>query len=250
MKSTVRLQLIFLCILFTSVSLFVAGWAFICLISGSYLAALVSLGAAIWSFDIAFQMAYVTSEHVRPRLAYGTTGTVLRPQKFVDHIFSVSSVAGVSAAALYLTLSPLGMLDAISSNIVQHSAFAISGFVVVFGGWNLYGMLRRGGESYLRLDPRGVEVWNGHWGSSARRAWEEIEEVSDRPPHGKKVRREMVVFTLSDRRYTSLIFDTITADSHALREWVRFYWQHPERRDELTDERASRRLEEEKFTVE
>ena len=228
MKSTVRLQLIFLCILFTSVSLFVAGWAFICLISGSYLAALVSLGAAIWSFDIAFQMAYVTS----------------------DHIFSVSSVAGVSAAALYLTLSPLGMLDAISSNIVQHSAFAISGFVVVFGGWNLYGMLRRGGESYLRLDPRGVEVWNGHWGSSARRAWEEIEEVSDRPPHGKKVRREMVVFTLSDRRYTSLIFDTITADSHALREWVRFYWQHPERRDELTDERASRRLEEEKFTVE
>ncbi|AIY48919.2 hypothetical protein XA26_59100 [Mycolicibacterium fortuitum] len=60
----------------------------------------------------------------------------------------------------------------------------------------------------------------------------------------------MVVFTLSDRRYTSLIFDTITADSHALREWVRFYWQHPERRDELTDERASRRLEEEKFTVE
>jgi hypothetical protein len=47
-----------------------------------------------------------------------------------------------------------------------------------------------------------------------------------------------------------LVADAITGNSHALREWVRFYWQHPECRAELTDSRGLQRLEAEKFTVE
>lgn len=46
-----------------------------------------------------------------------------------------------------------------------------------------------------------------------------------------------------------LIADSITGNSAALREWVRFYWQHPDYRAELSDARALRRLGEEEFTV-
>jgi len=41
-----------------------------------------------------------------------------------------------------------------------------------------------------------------------------------------------------------LYADAITGNSDALREWVQFYWQHPEHRDELVDERGLRRLSE------
>jgi hypothetical protein len=34
----------------------------------------------------------------------------------------------------------------------------------------------------------------------------------------------------------------MTPDGSAMRELVRFYWQHPESRDELTDESALKRL--------
>lgn len=47
-----------------------------------------------------------------------------------------------------------------------------------------------------------------------------------------------------------LVSGTITADSNALREWVRFYWQYPDYREELIDSRGLQRLEKERFTVE
>jgi hypothetical protein len=43
--------------------------------------------------------------------------------------------------------------------------------------------------------------------------------------------------------------DAVTDDSDALLDWVRCYWQHPEYRGELVDERGLRRLSE-KSTIE
>jgi hypothetical protein len=62
--------------------------------------------------------------------------------------------------------------------------------------------------------------------------------------------RELLVLVLPERRSATLLADAVTGNSSALREWVRFYWQHPECRDELVDARGIRRLGEEKFSVE
>ncbi len=53
---------------------------------------------------------------------------------------------------------------------------------------------------------------------------------------------------MSDGRPSTLVAaDSYTPDGKALRELVRFYWQHPEHRCELTDGRALERLSKEKF---
>lgn len=238
----------FLSVLFLGSSLFGACWVAIWLARGSYLTAFVALGATLCCFDIGFQMAYAVSGSARPRTTYDPEGTTIRPQKCVDAVFYMGTVAGVSAAGLYLTLVTLGMDSDISSWIVQRTAPLISFFVLIFGGWGLYGMFRHSGESYLRLSPKGFEVWNGHWCVSMRRTWDEVEQISDHLPQRKRIRREMIVFALPKGRNAMLVSDTITADSNALRDWVRFYWQHPDYRDELTDGRALQRLDEQNFT--
>jgi hypothetical protein len=111
-------------------------------------------------------------------------------------------------------------------------------------------MFKHRGGGHLILDPRGFEVWNGQWGSLVRGEWDEVEQILDHPLRGNKPFHEVIVFALPKGRSAMLVADTITGNSRALREWVRFYWQHPECRGELTDERGLRRLDEEKFTFE
>jgi hypothetical protein len=55
------------------------------------------------------------------------------------------------------------------------------------------------------------------------------------------------MFVMSDDSAPTLAAGSITPDGSALRELVRFYWEHPESRDELTDGRAVERLAEERF---
>lgn len=50
--------------------------------------------------------------------------------------------------------------------------------------------------------------------------------------------------TTPDGRTRTLASDWYTPGGRAVRKLVRFYWQHPECRDELTDGRAAQRLAE------
>ncbi|WP_074133171.1 hypothetical protein [Mycolicibacterium houstonense] len=248
MNAIKQTHLSFLGILFIGASLFGACWTVIWLIRGSPLIAVIAFGAALCSFDVGFQTIYALSGRARPRTEYGSGGTLIQPQKCVNVVFCVGSIAGVSAATLYLALTALGMDSDISSWIIQRTAPLISVFVLIFGGWGLYGMLRYGCESHLRLTPDGFEIWSGHWCVSVHRKWEEVEQISDHLPRGRRIRRDMIVFSLPEGRNAMLVSDTITANSRALREWARFYWQHPECRAELTDGRAVHRLDEQNFT--
>jgi hypothetical protein len=111
-------------------------------------------------------------------------------------------------------------------------------------------MARHGGGNHLRLDPSGFEVWNGQWGSFVRGKWDEVEQIQDHPARGRKPFHDVIVFVLPKGRSAMLVSDAITGNSGALREWVRFYWQNPESRGELTDRRGLQRLDEGKFTTE
>jgi hypothetical protein len=52
---------------------------------------------------------------------------------------------------------------------------------------------------------------------------------------------------MADDSAPTIAAGAITPDGTALRELVRFYWEHPESRGELTDGRALKRLADERF---
>ncbi|MGV0656714.1 hypothetical protein ABQE48_22965 [Mycolicibacterium thermoresistibile] len=158
-------------------------------------------------------------------------------------------MAIVVAAVLYLAFAPFDLVDFVPTGTMRVILPVGLASLVVFGVPILYGVFTRGGVGYLRVDPIGFEVWNGQWGSLVRGTWDEIEQILGAPPRGRKPFHEVVFFVLPKGRSAMLIADSITGNSAALREWVRFYWQHPDYRAELSDARALRRLGEEEFTV-
>ncbi|MGV0838504.1 hypothetical protein [Mycolicibacterium thermoresistibile] len=250
MKISLKTNLVVAFILFLGCGLCLLVWAAILFGRNDYLTGVIALGAALLGLQFAFQMAYLVSSAPRPRTGFGADGTVLRPKKIVDWVFAIGFIAGILASALYLAFSPFGMIDFTPNGVLRVGVPAFCAFLLIFGLPALYRFVKYQGESLLRLRPDGFETWSGHWGASGRATWDEVVNISDQPPRGRKIRRELVVFGLSDGRSRMFVADAVTKDVPALREWVRFYWQHPEHREELTDQRALQRLDEKRFAVE
>lgn len=229
---------------------FITVWAAIWFTRGSYLTAALCLGASLLLFSLLFHLAYPLSGRAHPRGEHGPEGTIVRPQRYADLIFGIGLLIGVLTAVLFLIFSQFDMVDFIPSNAALVFMPAGCIFYVIYGAPTLYRIFKYQDGKHLRMDPRGFEVWDSQWNSFARGTWEDVEQILDHPLKGKTSFTEVIVFVLPKNRSAKLGSGTITANSYALREWVRFYWQHPEYRGELVDSRGLRRLEEEKLTTE
>jgi hypothetical protein len=100
--------------------------------------------------------------------------------------------------------------------------------------------LRRGSTSYLRLTVKGFEIAQGWRPHSAD--WSSVKDIASEAPNQKTPTPGAIVFVMFDDAAWTLTALSFTPDGAALRDLVRFYWQHPECRDELTDGRAEKRL--------
>ncbi|MCH9734609.1 MAG: hypothetical protein K0U78_08655 [Actinomycetia bacterium] len=219
------------------------------LLRGSYVTALVCLLVSIWGFGSCLYLLLTRYGTAKPRIDVDAEGTRLRPPKVTDTVHVIAAYAVFIAAALYLILAPLGMLDYVASGPTRGMFLAGCAYLAVRGVNTAYLMLKYRGGGHLRLDPAGFEVWSGQWGSLQRGTWDAVEQILDHRLKGFKPTNEVIVFVLPQGRSAMLIADAITPNSRALREWVRFYWQHPECRGELVDGRAVRRLDEENNTA-
>ncbi|MGA5543405.1 hypothetical protein ACPCIR_16250 [Mycobacterium sp. NPDC051198] len=249
MKTSGYLRLALVCAILIGGAGFTMVWTVIWLIRGSYLTAALCLGASLLLFSLLFHLAYPVSGAAHPRVEYGPEGTKIRPQRYADLIFSVGLLIGVLSAGAFLIFAQFDMVDFIPSGTNRLILPAGCIFYVIYGVPVLYRSYRHQDGKHLRLDTHGFEVWDGQWNSFARGTWGDVEQILDHPVKGKTSFTDLIVFVLPKGRSAKLGSGTITANSHALREWVRFYWQHPECRDELTDGRALQRLDDEKFTI-
>ncbi|OAN42497.1 hypothetical protein A4X20_02125 [Mycolicibacterium iranicum] len=240
---------IVLAVVLAGIGAFTSYWSVVWLVRGSYVTVLIMLAVTVWGFGFA---AFFTSTALgvgKSRIESGTSGTLLRPPRFVDTVTIAPVVAMTLACMLHLVFAPFGMVDYVTAGTMRAVPIACL-FLVVFGLSTLYRMLKHRGGGHLRVDPSGYEVWNSHWNSLRRGTWDEIEDILDHKRKGRKSFNELIVFVPSRGPDAVLFADAITDNSYALREWVRFYWQHPECRNELLDERALHRLDEQAFTTE
>ncbi|MCF6389113.1 hypothetical protein L2K20_19225 [Mycobacterium sp. MBM] len=221
-------------------------WGLEAMLRGDLVSGTVSVSFAVAFCFFALQWVVIRGS-IHPHVDVDPRGTTIRPRKLYDALSYVWHAAAALGALLYVALAPFGLIDI---PMYRSTLPWMMVFLAVAGVATLWRMMAHGGDCYLRLTPTGCEIWNGQWLAMRRAKWDDIAEVRDQPLRRKLPGREVIVLALPEGRSGTLLSDTITANSDALREWVRFYWQHPEYRAELTDGRALKRLDEERFGTE
>jgi len=74
-----------------------------------------------------------------------------------------------------------------------------------------------------------------------------VEDVTDEAPGQTAPTPNAIVMVMADGSAPTMAAASCTPDGVALRQLVRFYWQHPDNRGELTDGRALKRVADERF---
>ena len=238
MKSS--LATAYLWILFGPFGIFCLGWACIYIVRGEYLSAVVALGFAIFALGLILMLAIIASRKVKPRIQRAEDGIVVRPDRRVDTLLMASTFGAFLAMACYAVFAPLDMIAIrVPRNDVRYFVFACAAATLV-GVFSVLQIIRRHGTSYVRMTLDGFEL--GNTVSTVERSWDEVRDVADRAQNARQPSGTTYISTVGGRTRV-LPSDWYTPGGHALREFVRFYWKHPEDRDELVDGRAVGRLD-------
>ncbi|PXW96709.1 hypothetical protein [Mycolicibacterium moriokaense] len=210
-------------------------------VRGEYLTAVVALGGCAFCYGLIFPVPKVIRGKVTPRADVDDAGTTFRPDRGIDIPVQVSLLGAVVASALIAVLVPLGKLDIPVPPSMRLSLPFMSSLIVAMGTPMLLRNVSRGGTTkYLRLTPAGFELSQGLRSHSGD--WQQVQDITDEAPGKQAPTPSAIVFVMSDDSAPKIAAGAMTPGGTALRELVRFYWQHPESRGELTDGGAVKRL--------
>lgn len=224
-----------------------AVWAVLSIGRGQFITAVITVGVSAFCFGLIIPFAKIVPGNVTPRGAFDGTGTTIRPDRAIDIPVQVSLVGLVVACALIAVFAPLGKLDIPVPPAMRFSLPFVSAVIVVTGAPMLWRNLRRGSTKYLLLTPEGFEIAQG-W-RPQRGGWAEVEDVTDAAPSQSAPTPNAIVIVMADGSAPTMAAASCTPDGVALRQLVRFYWQHADHRAELTDGRALERLRDGQFDV-
>jgi len=215
------------------------------LVRGEYLTAVAALGACAFCYGLVIPLPKVVRGAVTPRGEVDDEGTTFWPDRGIDVPVQMSLTGLVLASAMITVLAPAGRLEIPIPPFMRYSLPFVCAAMAVTGAPMVWRNFRRGGIKYVRLTFDGFALEEG-W-RSASGDWEQVREVTDEAPGQQAPTRGAVVFVMADDSAPTIAAGAITPDGTALRELVRFYWEHPESRGELTDGRALKRLADERF---
>ncbi len=211
------------------------------LVRGEYLTAVAALGASAFCYGLITPLVKVVRGRQAPRVDVDDAGTTFRPDRGIDIPIQVSLFGLVPASALITVLLPSGKWDVPVPPFMRYSLPFMSGVIVVTGAPMLWRNVSRGGSTkYLRLRPAGFELSQGR--RSHARDWEQVRDIADEAPGKQAPTPGAIVFVMSDGSAPTIAAGAMSPDGSAIRESVRFYWEHPDSRGELTDGRALKRL--------
>lgn len=217
-------------------------WAFVKVLDGQYLAFVALVGLAAFCFGIAIQSMRVQSRKVFPEGRFDADGSTILP----DRWFNISLLAGTSglvlAMAVIAVFVPMRKLDLPMSGpptswmvITAAAAGTLYGLPLVINN------LRHRTTKYLRMTPDGVEIYEGR--SPVTAQWDQIRSIGGGDALRDPSQATKLVVMMDGGKTATLSGGAFTPEGTALRDLVRFYWQHPENRGELTNGAALQRLD-------
>lgn len=215
-------------------------WAYEAALQPSPVTVIVALGISLfWLFSIRMM---ATSTSVTPRGKYTEKGTLIQPDIRIDRNLNRLVITGTLATGVCAAAWPLGALYVpLIPPELSYVVPLIASAVGVVCLWMWWKSSTQGGLSLLMLTPEGFKFPT--IGSMREGRWEDIASIEDKLPDEEKFWNPMVI-TMDGG--STVLFEApgiYTDRGTALVELVRFYWQHPEQRVELTDGRALKRLD-------
>jgi hypothetical protein len=184
---------------------------------------------------------------VSPGGEFDDAGTTIRPDRGIDIPIQVSLLGLVVASGLFAILAPLGKLDIPVPEQMRLYLPFVSAVAALIGAPISWRTLRRGSLQYLRMTSNGFVIVQGWRPQSG--AWAQVTDVTDVAPSQSAPMPSAIVVVMTDGNVLTLPAASFTPDGRDLRELVRFYWLHRDRRDELTDGRALKRLTDGRFAA-
>ena len=216
-------------------------WLGVSVAKGDALAAVTAAGVAAFCFGGIVRNLRLFSNKAVVRGRVDASGTTFLPDKTLDRATLVLYTGGLVAMALIAIFVPAGKLDmpfpssaAKLSMTFSAAAGAVAGLPMVISN------LKRRTTAFLRLTPTGFETYSGVFVTKGQ--WADIKSVAESVPGGTTKDPSLMVIVMSDGKTTRLSGREFTQGDNALRELVRFYWSHPEHRNELCDGTALTRL--------
>ena len=228
------------CLFFGGLGVFIAACTVIYVVHGEFLNAVVTLGGAVFCFGFLIPFFTIIPGKAAPRVNVDEGGTTFWPDRSVEMPLYIGLLGGVTACVVYTVFAPAGMVTVPIPHYMRYSLPFTSGVLILVGVPMLWRYFRRGSTKYLRLTPSGFELEES-W-RTASGEWGQVKNVTDESSEKKWSRSGPIVFVMSDDSTPTIAANGMTPSGTALRELVRFYWEHPESRDELTDGRAVERL--------
>lgn len=214
-----------------------AFWAFGAAKQLSLVTLVVILGLALTCIYLIYIMTQ--SRTVAFQASFDTTGTRLRPDRRIENnLRRLIVTAGISTWLMFLAWV-FGVLYLPLGN-ARHVFPLCAGAAAAVLTWCWVKLVRQGSLSYLVLTPQGFEFSTLREPKTGK--WDEVENVADKLPDEERFWNPMVVTMAGGETLLMEAPGTYTPKGTALVELVRFYWQRPEQRDELTDGRAVERL--------
>ena len=224
-----------------SVSLY---WLVVSLAAGDTLAAVTAVGIAAFCFGLITRRLRYARAQVRGRV--DGSGTTFLPDKILDLSTQVLSIGGLVAMSLIAIFLPTGKLDMPVPSSAAGLSMTFSGAAGAIAALPLVvSNLKHRTTEFLRLTPTGFETYSGVFVTKGQ--WADIKSVAESVPGGTTKDPSLMVIVMSDGKTTRLSGREFTQGDNALRELVRFYWSHPEHRNELCDGTALTRLRNENF---
>jgi hypothetical protein len=227
-------------LVFGSLGALAAIGAVVAIVHCELLTATVALGMSVFCLGLIVPLFTVVPGRTTPRCAFDESGTTIRPDRRIDVPIQMSLLGLTVASGLFAMLGPLGKLDVPVPTEMRISLPVAAAITAVTSAPILFRILLRGSTKYLRVAPVGFEFAQG-W-QSHRGDWTEVADITDVAPGQSTETKGAIVIVMSDGTALTFAAGSCTPGGRALREFLRFYWQRPNRRDELLDRRASQHL--------
>ncbi|GAB5900617.1 hypothetical protein OKHIL_64260 [Mycolicibacterium mageritense] len=215
------------------------GWAYAAFRHGAYITVVIALALSVIPISIVAMTRISTA--VAPGVAFDSAGTWLRPDPRIEALMHRLVTAGIVATATVCAAWLGGVLYQGFLDEFGHMVPLLCGVTSLVLLWTWWMTKRQGGISYLILSPDGFE-FSGLLSPKVGK-WDDIAAMVDDDPEAGRFWGLMDFTMTNNKRLRMESTGIYTPGGKALYEFVRFYWQHPEHRDELTNGRALNRLE-------
>ncbi|MFN3005216.1 hypothetical protein [Mycolicibacterium wolinskyi] len=219
-----------------------AAWAVISVSNGEYLTGVIVLGLAAFCFGFIVPFIKIIPGNVAPRAVSDRDGTVIRPDPAIERPMLAAFSGLVIASGLFAIFFPINQIDIPVPSAMRVYLPVIAAAIALIGAPIVWRMLGLGGAYRLTLSREGFDLRSGG-GRPRTGSWAHVVDVTDAVP-GRTAADDphTIVIVMSDETVIKLPGASFTPGGDALRRFVRFYWEHPEDREELADGRALERL--------